>query len=365
MLCLYPLNYKNIKFRNKRYDGQYLYVFVTFLILCIIAGLRAKNVGTDTLTYFDIYRKVSYSNSFTQALRVSTINSAPLYVIYMYVASKLGLGYQAILIINSVVIEYGFYRYIKRTSNNFGLSTLLFFTLSLYFESMNGMRQFMSIAIMLNSYLCIKKKFTSIKGWFLFFAAVFIHNSAIVFLLTIVGDKLSENQYIAKNITKYSLLSSVAIIFIYGFIVSVVTQIFPGFAQYVNGENRSQFMFSQGAGRIVFLYLILLIVLLLFWYKLRNNKLLFKKLRYFEYPSLWFCVISGIIFSKNILYNRILWYFLALFISFIPNSLYLYKKNHRIFLAVIIVSITIIYSLFHLVEDKSGIIPYYFFWQLP
>ena len=172
---------------RKEFKGNDVYLFLVFFMLGLVMALRAKSVGTDTFTYYIINQKIRNSYSFEDALKSSTLSSAPLYVLYSYVLSHMFDSNQMILMLNSLIICVGFYRFIKKTSTNYIYSSLLFMLLTLYFESMNGMRQFVAIALALNAFLFLKDDMKSIKGWLIYIGAVLIHTTAIAFLVAIAG----------------------------------------------------------------------------------------------------------------------------------------------------------------------------------
>lgn len=75
----------------------------------------------------------------------------------------------------------------KKTSVNYLYSVLLYICLPLYFESMNGTRQFMAMAIGLNAYIVLVKSMKNIKGWILLIIAIGVHNTSILLLLSIAS----------------------------------------------------------------------------------------------------------------------------------------------------------------------------------
>ena len=79
-------------------------------------------------------------------------------------------------------------------------------------------------------------------------------------------------------------------------------------------------------------------------------------------PAVLFGAIFGIINSKNILINRLLWYYLGIYTLFIPDVLVKYKKNKRIILTIGITIVLFGYSVLSLKENQNGVVPYRFFW---
>ena len=145
IVLLWPLSKLKIKVNNKeKADGTVLYLFVVFFLLTFVMAFRAPTIGTDTGTYYRMFIDISNSDSLLEAIEVSRI-TAPVYVTYAYILGKIVKIPQIITIINSVVVGIGMYKFIKKSSSNYLVSSLLYVCMPLYFESMNGTRQFMSI----------------------------------------------------------------------------------------------------------------------------------------------------------------------------------------------------------------------------
>lgn len=273
---------------RKEFKGNDVYLFLVFFMLGLVMALRAKSVGTDTFTYYIINQKIRNSYSFEDALKSSTLSSAPLYVLYSYVLSHMFDSNQMILMLNSLIICVGFYRFIKKTSTNYIYSSLLFMLLTLYFESMNGMRQFVAIALALNAFLFLKDDMKSIKGWLIYIGAVLIHTTAIAFLVAIAGMMFVKKT---KNIDKI-IATTIAICIgaAVGMrvIVNFVVRIAPQLAQYIDGKNNAQFFNNNGSGRVIVLYLVLLFILIFISKCIKNQQQLKNTVDYSFFPSLYY-----------------------------------------------------------------------------
>ena len=79
-------------------------------------------------------------------------------------------------------------------------------------------------------------------------------------------------------------------------------------------------------------------------------------------PAVIFCSVFGAFNCKNELINRMLWYYLALFIVFIPNLLYKCRKTQRTLLGAGIIFVLLVYSFLSLRENQNGVVPYVPFW---
>lgn len=351
-----------LKVTHKRINGEVIYLALCFFMFGLTMALRKYTVGTDASTYYNMYKRIAESHSYGEALKESTIPSAAVYVGLHYFITRFVYIQQLLFVTNALIISLGFFIFIKKESNNYLLSCILFFALTLFYESMNGTRQFMAIALAVNAFSLIKKNVYSVSGWLLFILAIGIHNTTIFFSISFVGIYLENRKMSFNTITLISLLFSILlpIFFIVG--VKIIIKIFPYYEMYVNGGNSAQIFAFEGKGRISILYLSLLLCIFVFVIIAKKNHIRFNLKAY--HFSCIFCAVFGIIFSRNILMNRVLWPFLTLFLVYFPNIITQFQRKDNYYLMCLLcVALPYIYSLFHLIEDKSDVVPYLFFWQ--
>ena len=367
MVGLYPLLHKT-KFKSNKYylEGNQVYLLIVFWILAIIMSFRAPNIGTDTGTYYRMYNDICNTNSLMEAIKVSRI-TAPVYVLYAFLLSRIVSISQVITMMNALIACIGMYLFIKKTSVNYLYSVLLYICLPLYFESMNGTRQFMAMAIGLNAYIVLVKSMKNIKGWILLIIAIGVHNTSILLLLSIASIYIVKKIKDNRKIFKISLICSIAINIAFQFLMQIIIYFFPYYSMYLDGRNTAQINAASGGGRIVFLYIILFISIVIIVYVIKNCVIdeAVNKSAFISYmiPSVTFCVIIGIFNAKSNLINRLLWYFLNMFIIFIPNGYQKVKTKERIVIMLATIGAISVYGMVHLIEDKSGIVPYLFFWN--
>ena len=362
MFLLWQLRKYKVKGMHKTTDGKTVYLWCCFLIFGMTMALRKYTVGTDAVTYYKMYQNIAQSSSLMQALKVSQIPSAIVYVGMHYCITRMLYFPQLGMLVNSLVIAVGFFEFIKRKSKDYFLSCVLFIGLTLFYESMNGTRQFMAIALAVNAFVILEKDSKNFKGWLLFILAVGIHNTIITFALSYLGVVIAKRCKNLRKIHFVSILVSVCAAILFKTGVQIIVRIFPYYEMYVNGENPAQILASSGKGRIIFLYLSLLLVLTLASLLIGKTKKLDGMESY--HFGCTFCLVMGIIFSKNVLMSRILWPFLTLLVVYLPNLLQqcLNIKNWRILYGISL-CLPLAYSMIHLIEDKSGIVPYILFWQ--
>ena len=154
----------------KRKDGTYSVGlrFFALAFMFVIFAFRDVSVGADTSTYESLY------NSQYGWHEVG-------YVYIVNLANKLGITFRGFLMLVSAFSVVSVGHFIKKYSEDYMFSLLMFVTVGLFTMYMTGIRQVISISILLWSFdFIIKKK------WYLFFPSVVLaalfHTSAWVFL---------------------------------------------------------------------------------------------------------------------------------------------------------------------------------------
>lgn len=351
-MCAVVLKH-SYKASTKRIEGTDVYLLLVFGFLGIVSAFRAPTLGTDTLTYYHMYERIANASSFQHAMSVSTI-SAPVYVFYAYVLSHIFSSPQAIIIGNTLIAICGFANYIKKNTTNIVYSSWLFIGLTLYYESMNGARQFIAIALVINAYIYLIEDIKSKKGWILVILAIGVHNTSVFFLLALVGLVMIKRKWSALKIFVVTISIGGVIGIVFTRLITVFLRYFPQYTMYVDGRNPASILNESGNGRIALLYLVLLSVDVLYLIGTYRKKEEIDPM----FPGTVFGSVIGIIFSKNILVNRLVWYFLAFFIPLIPKTFQKYEKLTRWLLYVGYFGAIGVYCMFHLIEDKSRIVPY-------
>lgn len=163
--------------RDKATISKSLYG-IAVLGLLFIAAMKGLDVGTDTFHY---YIKFCFAN---------TVDSQKGELVHDFIRSlfRQYFNYDLYMLFIYSVIIGGICYVIYRLSNNRFLSLFLYVTLSFYTQSLNIMRQYMAVSLMLVAiYLLYKQQ--NKKGYLIFalflFTSFFIHHTSLLALLFI------------------------------------------------------------------------------------------------------------------------------------------------------------------------------------
>jgi hypothetical protein len=211
----------------------------------------------------------------------------------------------------------------------------------------------MALVLALNAILYLSNDMKSFKGWVLWIAAVFIHVTTIFTVPVILSILFSNKIKQKKVLFGISFIIGIVASFTYQIFVYLILKFVPGYAMYISSNATYNIFGGTGGGRIALLYIFLLLVVYLFIISEESES--FSNL---IMPALTFGLVFGIVNCRNELVNRMLWYYLALFLPFIPAV----TKNSKL-TKVGILSILVIYSIISLLENQNGIVPYITYWN--
>ncbi|CUM97551.1 Uncharacterised protein [Blautia hydrogenotrophica] len=342
-------------------EGNTIYSLIVCYTFTFIMALRNISVGVDTAPYARIFTIIVNTNNFIDAIRNAPL-TAPVYVIFCKVLSYISKDPQIVIVVSSLIINIGLMKLINKVSVNAPVSYLSWIGLTLFYCSMNGTRQCMALVLSLHTLIMLSENLKGRRAWTLFIIAVLIHPTALVLLFAVGGIILADKIQDNKLLFIISVVASFIIAGGYGIGVRLVLKFIPRYFIYTSGESEYSIFDSTGEGRIVLLYLVLFGITLLWMFRTHTNNS--SKRGFIEkmLPAVLFGAIFGILNSKNELINRLLWYYLGIYVLFIPSVLEKYKKYERWMLTVGIVAVLLIYSILSLTENQNGVVPYCFFW---
>lgn len=332
--------------------GKQVYAAFCFVVLTLLAALRAKSVGVDTAAYSRIFTNIISYDSLWYALTHNPV-SAPVYIIFCRLLSYISHDVQTLTIFSAIFINICLLSFIKKTSDDYAVSYISWIGLTLLYCSLNGTRQCMALTLAMNAVVILSENMKSFKGWILWVLAIGIH------ITTLFTAPIFISIWAAKKFKNKTMLFAVSLIvgavvaFTYKGIVMLLIRFVPKYAMYTSGASAFNIFKGNGGGRIVVLYLFLLGVIYLF---VKSD--VSEGFSYLVMPALAFGMAFGIINCQNELVNRMLWYYLALFLPFIPS----FTKNTKI-IKFGILGVLLLYSLISLMENQNGVVPYVAFWN--
>jgi len=344
---------------SRKIEGNKLYLFFALILFSVIMAFRSNTVGVDTAPYSRIYGIIVNAKSINEAIKNAPL-SAPIYVLICWFLGKISKDPQYMIIVSSLFVNLGLIIYIKRTSCDVCLSAFCWIGLTLFYCSMNGNRQCMALVLVLNALVYFTKNIKEIKGWFLIILAVGIHSTCLIIVIAIMGIQLANILRENRLIFMITFIGSIIISLLFKGMVQMFIHLFPRYAIYSDGTSPYSIFGNSGGGRIAILYLFLFCICMLWIYKNKKSSIVNSPIYSKLFPALIFGTVFGVFNCRNELINRMLWFYISIFTSFIPDAIKGYSKYTRIFLKFGIIFVLFIYSMLSLLENQNGVVPYSF-----
>lgn len=345
--CLIKYKYKKETNLSKK-----VYLALTFIPLLIVMGARGRYVGTDTYSY-TIYFKQICSLTFFDAIEIY-----PICWVFLnkMIGTIFGVNYFFFIFIISFLILTLIAKFIYDTSDNIAVSTLLFVLFYHYFNAFNGMRQYLAIAISINSFKYLLNK-KNIRYILINVISILIHPTSVVFLSLLILNFVKPNFKSFLKITLFSILVVLAI----NPLAELFVKYFPHYQLYLDGGKIGTYGFGQGQNRSFIITIIYIFFEILMLFRLFKQKNFDDKKQY----AFLFINLIGIIMLflslNNILFSRIAWYFMIFAIVYIPHCFNYFTKKDNLYLNIFFILIMLIPCCIQLVENINGVLPFSWF----
>ena len=149
------------------------------------------------------------------------------------------------------------------------------------------------------------------------------------------------------------------------YVIDLFVRIFPRYAIYFGSKAVHQFS-DQGQGRVIIIIIgyLVMAVYCIYLLSLKRNKNESNRKLYYQLKIMLFSVVIGLFGAKSKALMRMNSYFAIIAISFIPNTILIDKKYNRNILTIVTMILTATYMILFLIEDKSDVVPYSFFWEI-
>lgn len=157
--------------------GNRLFVLLSFLLTVLLQGLRSPTVGTDIQGYL-----VGYKLCGVSSWGAPVLNYEIGYRTFCKLLYSMGVPEQTFLFIVALICQGAVFLFILRHSKFPACSIVMYLTFGLFTFSFSGLRQMLSIAIVLFGFDNIKNR--NFVGFLVFvLIASTFHTSAILLLL--------------------------------------------------------------------------------------------------------------------------------------------------------------------------------------
>ena len=351
-------------------------IFIGLLMPCVLSGLRAETIGTDVRGYINPLCKLVYeSNSIPEyfqsvwkdSYRYRAVKDIEfLYNLLVIICVRFIASKQLLLFVTQMFIVfplwYGIKKIIPRGNAWIGMLT---YYLMFYNVSLNAMRQWIAMAVVLLgfSYLIIDKN--NAKYFICVIFAFFFHKSAIIgicfwFMYMFIKSsgfkhsiRIGQIKLNAECIQILMFLCMILIIYLFPSIILFMLKI-VGLDEYSN-------YFSAEPAFLITQLVIRMPVLVVLWLGRKNIKnVLYRMLVLFAVLDVVFANYVAI--ASYLL--RVSYWFSGYSIITYPYVINTFNaKKRRITLCAIILVLLCYWMYFFVVKGDHETVPYQFFWR--
>lgn len=297
-----------------------------FFVFWILATIRADSIGNDTLTYKNLFNYIVYY----QDIELWKTRYEIAYLILNQIIGFCTDNFTIFLGIVNTFIYFAYYKFIKDYSKNKMLSSLLFFTLGFWGQTVNVIRLQLAIAMMLYAYFS-KSKGNNIWAVVYSILAVLFHRLAWIYLIFWV---------IPKNVNRrfYFFATSLGMIVfaLFPLFLPLTAKYFPYFQTYVFSNTYQLDDFKLASLLNFFSRLLIFSSSLFVFYNNRQQK---DYEDFTQYINISFIslIILFISFRFNLL-DRAADFFWVFSLILVPQTLdWLKNKNQKVFYFLIVV----------------------------
>lgn len=315
---------------------------LAILIAIIISAFR-YDVGQDYLSY-----RNSIINLDSNFYNSEFINRGLFYVAHLF-----GLP-QIYFIITTCIIFLIINTTIKRYSNYYTLSFLIFLSFPLFFaNSLTIIRQFVAMSIVFYSVKYVIEKRSFFKFSILILFAIGFHTSAIVALPIFFLNKLKIKSWVYLIMFGFPIILKETLVYI-------IANYAPSYNKYITYK----YGLDAGGGKAIYLFMLICVFLLLF--QKRINRIS-ENNRFYLNSTLFGTIIYWVLLDFGHIGMRIGSFYLMFCIILLPNSIRVFVLENRKYM------IYLLYMLCFLVflttfgvgikNGESSYIPYKFIFQ--
>lgn len=324
-------------------NKKLLWVIVT--LLALLSGLRAISVGIDTKTYNQVFRLIANGT----VKRIYGMEESFIYICAALLRIWNNTHFLLFLFafISNGLVMFRLWK--DRKFLAFRWSVLAYY-ITFFPFSLNGMRQFVAIAIIFYATSLVKEG-KYFKYVFLTILASLFHTTAIIGLAYIAFDLIFMKYFDEKRKRNIFLLICIGGVF--------------GISQMIQLTNIYSKYFDRMSSSVGFMMVVKILMLLLsiFAFQFSNEK----EERYFLLSHRWNYVVGILLNSLSYIFlymGRIGWYFYIFEAIYIG---YLFKSEQRTIWTFLLkfgyFAVLVYYLYDNVTHGGQGEIPYRFLWQ--
>lgn len=378
IILLYGIGTKaNRSDRRKR-----KFLIFSFVLMILLAGLRAPSVGIDLARHYAIRFEQIASYNWGQIPQFSALSTYEIgYCYFCKLISTINPNVQFFIFVTSAIV-YGTMGYlIYKKSQDVILSTMLVIFSCQYYMYMNIIRQALAVSIVLIGYIVLDRSHRLIPDYIKFVLFVLLastfHDSAILCLVMILFDRMKFKR---KDIFLGGVITVICYVLyakLFVLVANLISNDSGNYATYMEkaGENVGNINLQSIASLVLTAGAFLIGVYVLVWKSRKHGEpqrvstdiySLTRHESFLLYMSLLATICRLLIFKMNII-NRFSYYFIPFIILLYPYAIsrISYVTNRKIVRAAVYISygFYFIWMTVSYANNFYGTVPYVPFWS--
>lgn len=326
--------------------GKKIYCIVTGLCYFTIAAVRSSTIGFDTGIYVNAFNRLS-EMPLNAAMLYS--NKDAVFWAMLCLLGKITSNYTVLFSVVAGLFTVSAWHLIYKYSKDPRLSIILLLAFNLYQFTFTGMRQTIAISFILWAIdFCYQEQ--TLKSIIFILIGALFHSSALVFIIVIL---LMEYRKELEHIHTFSVALVLGVVFLFR---ERIAQKLIVFIQ----DRGYEVTMTNGGLTMTFVIFSLFLLGCLF---IREYSFSDENATLSYLIAAIACFFEMLVSTQSIFF-RVAFYFLIVYIIFVPNVIQTIKhdSSRRFIKASVYILLSIQYLVFTI--NSCGIIPYQTFWQV-
>ena len=285
---------------NKSQRRKREFMFLVFLILTIISGIRAYSVGADTRNYVNMFNSTDYIGILNTRIEMG-------FMTYLKMLHGISDDPGIMLITSSIICVGAACLFTYQFSKNCVMSMMLYILMGSYFGQMNTMRQAIALSISEVAFMLVISNRGGVRrkivSAILLLLATSMHTiAAVAFIPYALVVRSNENENTGVTVQK-TLLRAFGFAVLgfagYSIIMAIATRLFPAYAYYFSNSQWSDSNYNAA----LFNTLISVVFALAGACVFRNKEL--NNIQRFSAIMIGFSIIFNVLSMRMEIWNRL------------------------------------------------------------
>ena len=304
---------KNIRSPRSSQQFSNCIVAIVSILLVFAAAFRAWTVGADTWTYVDDYKSVPRMH-FSGMLE-QYIDYPGIYIL-MWIMGKLDLPVVCFFGVVEAIYLLCIYVFIKKFSEDRLFAYFCFFTIGLFFPSMNILKQIISVGLALLSFCGFHDK-KYLRSVLCFVLAFLFHQSSLIFLFALFVYYYKNNKELIKIFIIFTLI-----------VAFVGNTLWASVLSWFGNEHYQMYLESDNTYTATTLYYFALIGIIAYLFRKDYHAIQPSLVNVYCVFILMACVLQSFATTYSVS-HRLAYFYVPFFIVFVPNCIYFMKNKVR------------------------------------